>query len=180
MRRLEGWRIIHCKVFDFMQLISGMFFVIAAIFIEIAGFIIVGNWLGVLPTLALLLTCMLAGIILLRLQGRGLLRRIQKELASGRTPDREIIEGLMMVIGSVMLIMPGFVSDIIGILLFLPPLRALLWRYMAKYVTSSTKFYPRASKGHQKFDGGIIDLEGEEYQRQGDEKSPWRRLDDEK
>jgi len=163
-----------------MPLISGLFFIVATIFVEIAGFIIVGSKLGVMPTLALIFSFMLAGIILLRLQGRELLQRFRKALEGGNTPDREIIEGLMMVIGSILLIIPGFVGDIIGILLFVPPLRALLWRYMARYVVFSTKFYPPFAKGKQNFDGGILDLERSEYQRQEDEKTSWRRLDDEK
>jgi len=163
-----------------MSLISGLFFLIAAIFIEIAVFIIVGGRLGVMPTLALLLGFMLAGIILLRVQGKGLLQRIRQELESGRTPDREIIEGLMIVMASILLIIPGFVSDLIGVLLFLPPIRAIFWRYMSKYVISSMKIYPRSSKDGQKFNGDIIDLDSNEYQGAGDESSPWRRADDEK
>jgi len=111
-----------------MPLILGLLFITVVVFIEIAGFILVGSRIGVLLTLALLLVAVLAGIFLLRAQGKGLLQRIIQELESGRTPDREIVEGLMMVVASILLIVPGFFSDILGLLLFLPPLRMLLQR----------------------------------------------------
>jgi len=159
-----------------MVLISGLLFIIVAIFIEIAGFIFVGSRIGILPTLALLMVAVFAGIILLRAQGRGLLQRIIRELENGRTPDRAVIEGLMMVIASILLIIPGFVSDILGLALFLPPLRMCLWHVMAKYVTSTVKYYPRNKARSSKFEGDIVDLEEEDYQEQTDEKSPWRRV----
>jgi len=163
-----------------MPLILGLLFITGVVFIEIAGFILVGSRIGVLLTLALLLVAVLAGIFLLRAQGKGLLQRIIQELESGRTPDREIVEGLMMVVASILLIIPGFFSDILGLLLFLPPLRMLLWRGMAKYVTATAKFYPKNRKGQHKFAGEIIDLEREDYQGSGNEKSPWHRVDHEK
>jgi len=164
-----------------MPLISGLFFVIAAIFIEIAGFIVVGGYIGVLPTLVLLVVAMLVGIILLRIQGRGVVQRIREELEQGRVPDRSLVEGMMLILASILLIIPGFVSDIFGLLLFLPPIRLLLWRFMAKYVIASVKYTPARAKGQKTtLHETIIELDEDEYQAQGNEKSPWRRLDDEK
>jgi len=164
-----------------MSPIFGFLFIIAAIFAEIAGFIIVGRSIGVFATLILLVCAMLVGVVLLRAQGKGIIQRIRKELERGHVPDRHLLEGLMLVIASVLLIIPGFISDIFGLLLFLPPLRALLWHLMAKYVTSSIKFTPYATRGTKNTpDDIIIELDEDEYQAQGNEKSPWRQLDDKK
>jgi len=158
-----------------MPLILGLFFILAAIFIEIAGFVVVGGYIGVLPTIALIMGAMLAGVILLRLQGKGVIQRIRKELAKGQVPDRHLIEGMMLIMAGILLIIPGFVSDIFGILLFLPPVRALLWWFMAKRVKSSIKFTPPASQWPKNAEGDIIiDLDDDEYQSQGNKESPWR------
>jgi len=164
-----------------MPLISGLIFIIAVIFIEIAGFVIVGRHIGVMATLGLVLAAMFFGVGLLRFQGKGMMQRIARDLESGRMPDRPVIEGMMLVIACILLIIPGFVSDIFGLLLFIPPLRLVLWRYIAKYVTSSTKFYSRTSSKEKNADHGIIiELQEDEYQTQENKKSPWHRRNDEK
>jgi len=171
-----------------MPLILVLLLGLAAIFVEIAGLIFVGSHLGIMPTLLLLVMAMLAGIILLRLQGGGLMRRIAQELERDQVPDRSLVEGMMMVMASILLIIPGFISDVIGILLFLAPVRAVLWRYLARYVTSSAKFYTRSGRSYtrpgpgEKFKRNIIDidLDGQDYHEHGNEKSPWRRDDNEK
>jgi len=162
-----------------MPLVFVLLLIIVAIFIEIAGFIVIGSRLGVMPTLALLLAAIILGMVLLRMQLKKLKQRLAQELDRGQIPERSIIEGMMMVIASILLIIPGFVGDVIGLLLFVPVMRALLWRRMAKYVTSSAKFYTGSGRG-QKFEGDIIDLEVQDYQAQPNEKSPWRRVEDEK
>ncbi len=96
--------------------------------IEIAGFAFVGREIGVLATIGLVLLSSIAGSILLRIQGFGVISRIQRDLRAGRNPGRELAHGVMILIAGILLIIPGFFTDIIGILLFLQPVRELGWK----------------------------------------------------
>lgn len=152
--------------------IAGLIF-LAAVFIEIAGFIVVGSEIGVLATLGLIVLSMLAGCILLRLQGLSLLTTMQKELAAGKVPDREIAHGALMILGAILLIIPGFVSDIIGILLFIPPVRDVIWRFISKRVSVKTEF-----RGNfRREDGQTIDLDADDYHSSDPDHSPWKKND---
>ncbi len=146
---------------------------------EIAGFIAVGRQIGVLPTIGLTILTGIAGSILLRIQGFGILVRIQEELAAGRNPSRELAHGVMILLAGVLLLIPGFVSDILGILLFVPPIRDLAWRFLRQRVnvtTGFTGFGPFARTGGRR-GGKTIDLDEDEYSEKPDANSPWRRID---
>ncbi|MGE6742463.1 FxsA family protein [Allorhizobium pseudoryzae] len=149
--------------------------------LEIAGFVIVGNWLGLWPTLGLVMLSGFAGIVLLRLQGLSLLREINEEGRQGRVPGKAIVSGAMIVVAAILLIIPGFVSDIVGILLFLPPVRQLLWDLIGRNVVVRTQYagggYPGARGGG---DPRTIDLDEGDFERKPDPSSPWsdRRLDE--
>ena len=93
--------------------------------IEIASFIIVGQAIGVLPTLGLIILSAVVGVALLRFQGAGILRRLQSEAQRGVDPGRELVHAALLVVAAFLLIVPGFFGDIIGILLFLPFIRDL-------------------------------------------------------
>ncbi len=155
--------------------------VLIFIFIEIAGFIIVGKEIGVMATLALIILSMVAGFILLRIQGISLLAKMQQELAAGRVPNRELAHGALLILASILLIIPGFVSDIIGILLFIPQIRDLVWRYISKKMTFHTTFEADFRQDDfKKDDKKIIDLDPDDYHSADPEHSPWRKDDDQK
>jgi len=101
--------------------------------VELYVIIQVGQWIGVWPTLALLLADALLGSLLLRHQGRGAWRRFNAALAERRFPGREVADGLMIAIGGTLLLTPGFVTDIFGFLLLLPPTRAIARRLLRTY-----------------------------------------------
>lgn len=149
--------------------------------LEIAGFVIVGNWLGLWPTLGLVVLSGFAGVMLLRLQGLSLLREINEEGRQGRVPGKAIVNGAMIVVAAILLIIPGFVSDIVGILLFLPPVRQLLWDLIGRNVVVRTRYsgggYPGAQNGG---DSRTIDLDEDDFERKPNASSPWsdRRLDE--
>ena len=107
-------------------------YIIAAILllplIEIAMFIWVGGLIGVFPTILLTVITALAGTVMLRQQGLSLLMRMQTELDAGRTPGNEVMQGAMIVLASILLLIPGFVTDAIGLLLFIPVRCAKRWR----------------------------------------------------
>jgi UPF0716 protein FxsA len=98
--------------------------------IEISVFIWVGELLGVLPTILLTVLTAMAGTLMLRQQGLSLLMRMQKELDGGRAPGNEVMQGAMIVLASILLLIPGFVTDAIGLLLFIPPVRESLAKFI--------------------------------------------------
>jgi UPF0716 protein FxsA len=92
---------------------------------ELYVIIKVGEAIGVLPTLALLFADAIIGSLLLRHQGRGAWRRFNEALAQRRFPGREVADGLLIVVGGTLLLAPGFITDIFGVLLLIPPTRAI-------------------------------------------------------
>ncbi len=151
--------------------------VLAMPFIEIAGFVIVGSRIGVLATLGLVVLSAVLGCLLLRVQGLGLLRRIREETAAGRTPDRELVHGAMMVPAAFLLIVPGFVTSIIGLILFIPFVRDLVWeKFMRGRMT--VRYSESYGCKRRKDADQVIDLDPEDYTSRPDGKpdddSPWR------
>jgi UPF0716 protein FxsA len=88
----------------------------------------VGDAIGVLPTFLLLALDSVLGSLLLRAQGRAVWRRFNEAMAAGRIPHREVIDGVLVIFGGAFLLTPGFLTDIVGLLLLLPPTRSLFRR----------------------------------------------------
>lgn len=148
-------------------------------FLEIAGFIVVGREIGVLATIALIVLMAVIGSFLLRTQGFGVLRRAQSELDAGRDPGREIANGVMIVVAAFLLILPGFVSDIVGLTLFIPQVRDLVWRWLKSRISVVTSFGPGFGAGPRR-DSRTIDLDPEDYTATSgkpDPNSPWRTIE---
>lgn len=103
--------------------------------IEIACFILIGNAIGLWPTLAGVLVTALIGSILIRMQGIALLREIRETIGQGRVPTRALGDAMMVGIAGALLLAPGYFTDLIGILLLIPPVRAVLYRFLASRVT---------------------------------------------
>jgi UPF0716 protein FxsA len=93
---------------------------------ELYVIIQVGQAIGALPTIAILLADSIIGSMLLRAQGRTAWRRFNDALAAGRVPAREVLDGALVIFGGAFLITPGFITDIVGIFLLLPPTRAVV------------------------------------------------------
>jgi UPF0716 protein FxsA len=102
--------------------------------VELFVIIQVGEAIGVLPTIALLIADSVLGSILMRSQGRTAWRRFNAALAEGRIPHREVLDGALVIFGGALLLTPGFVTDILGIVLLLPPTRALVRGVVARRV----------------------------------------------
>jgi UPF0716 protein FxsA len=102
--------------------------------VELYVIIQVGQLIGVWPTLALLLADALLGSLLLRHQGRSAWRRFNAALAERRFPGREAADGVMIAVGATLLLTPGFVTDVFGFLLLIPPTRALARSLLRRYV----------------------------------------------
>src|SRR3954447_953921 len=102
--------------------------------VELFVILQVGQAIGVLPTVALLIADSVIGSVLMRSQGRAAWRRFNAALAEGRIPHREVLDGALVIFGGALLLTPGFVSDIFGILLLLPPTRALVRAVVARRI----------------------------------------------
>src|SRR3954471_17877366 len=92
----------------------------------------IGDAIGWAPTLALLVVDSLLGTWLLRSQGRSVWRRFQDTMQAGRVPHREVFDGVLVIFGAAFLITPGFLTDIVGVLLLVPPTRAVLRRWLIR------------------------------------------------
>lgn len=92
----------------------------------------VGDAIGILPTILLLVADSLVGSMLLRRQGRAVWRRFNGALSEGRVPHREVFDGVAVIFGGAFLLTPGFLTDIVGLLLLIPPTRAVLRRFAAR------------------------------------------------
>jgi UPF0716 protein FxsA len=95
---------------------------------ELAVIIAVGDFIGLLPTLLLLLVVSVVGAWLAKREGLAAWRRFQRALAEGRVPTVEVADGAMILLAGALLLTPGFLSDVVGILLLLPPTRAMARR----------------------------------------------------
>jgi UPF0716 protein FxsA len=98
--------------------------------VELWLIIQIGGLIGVAPTIALLLADALLGSLLLRHQGRGAWRRFNQALAERRFPGREVADGLMIAVGGTLLLTPGFITDLFGLFLLIPPTRAIARRLL--------------------------------------------------
>src|SRR3954454_24671392 len=114
---------------------------------ELAVIIQVGEAIGVWWTIALLIADSVLGSLLMRHQGRATWRRFTTSMRSGRVPAREVLDGALVLFGGALLLTPGFLSDILGALMLLPPTRAvirrvLVRRYGQRLVVSMTSRAP--------------------------------------
>ncbi|MBK8208839.1 MAG: FxsA family protein [Rhodospirillales bacterium] len=94
--------------------------------LDIASLIAVGNRIGVWPTVGAVILSVILGSILVRTQGFAIARQARATLQSRRLPAREVFDGVCVLIGGALLMLPGFLSDALGLLLLTPPVRGLL------------------------------------------------------
>ncbi len=149
---------------------------------EIAGFVVVGRALGLWWTLGLVIMTGLLGAFLMRQQGLHLLKKLSQESQQGQVPASSVIDGAMIVVAGILLLLPGFVTDIVGIALFIPLVRRFLWSMIGKRVVVVG---PRGKSGFSRPSGGpretpntagkVVDLDEEDFHRNSDPNpsSPW-------
>ena len=154
--------------------------------IEISVFIAIGDRIGVFYTVMMILLTALIGSVLLRIEGFRILGQIQKDVAAGKIPTKELSNGVMILIAGVLLLTPGFVTDAIGFLLFIPPVRAAIRAFVVSRIKlQTTSAGPGVGAGFGGFqagrpdqnpnnqDGPIVDLDEESWTREPDPASPW-------
>jgi len=106
---------------------------------EIYVLLSVGSLIGLWPTIGLILATGIAGAQLARVQGISVLFSIQQELAQGRMPTSELIDAAMILAGGLLLLTPGFCTDLIGFLLLAPFSRKPLKQYLARIFARAIK-----------------------------------------
>ena len=144
------------------------FLLLAVPIAEIVAFVAIGREIGIGWTLLLILVTAVIGTLLLRVQGFGLIERIRGEVGAGRVPARELVHGVMLLVAGVLLLTPGFITDALGFLLFVPALRDAGWRALRSRVTVATVggFARDARARHaDRPREGVVDLDETEWQR---------------
>lgn len=152
--------------------------------LEIAVFIIVGGQIGVLWTFALILFTAVLGTILLRIQGFQIINRLREESNAGRIPGRELGDGAMILVAGVLLLTPGFVTDAVGFSFFLPPVRALIWSFLASRVRfvgpeGFMKNGEQDFRRNRRYEEGVVELDPDEFEdlsaeNEPNANSPWK------
>lgn len=152
-----------------MAILVALFIVVPIV--ELYVIIKIGSLIGVWPTIALLLADALLGSLLLRQQGRGAWRRFNAALAERRFPGREVADGLLIAIGGTLLLTPGFVTDLVGLIFLIPPTRAMVRRLMRGFVTrrfvivgapNPRSSHPRASNESYDYDATAEEIDADD------------------
>jgi UPF0716 protein FxsA len=125
--------------------------------IEIAGFILVGQAIGLVPTLLGVLLAAIVGMSVIRWQGIALVRDLGATLRRGQLPARQLADAMLVGLAGVLLLLPGYFSDLVGILLLIPPLRGLIYAQLARRMTVVS------ASARPPSDPSLIELDGENW-----------------
>ncbi len=108
-----------------MGVVLFVLFIVVPI-IELVVIIQVGQAIGALNTIALLILVGVVGAWLAKREGIAVYKRFRRQVESGVVPGKEIADGFMILLAGALLVTPGFVTDVLGLLLLLPPVRAAI------------------------------------------------------
>ena len=112
---------------------------------ELAALVAIGGELGVLLTIAGIFVTAMVGIWLLRNQGRAIMSSLQAQLARGEAPVASLAAGTSIMAGAVLMLIPGYLTDAIGLVMFLPVIRTLIGASLLKWLTSRGGFMMRGA-----------------------------------
>jgi UPF0716 protein FxsA len=124
---------------------------------EMSTFIYIGSEIGGLLTLLGVFVTAIFGISLLKRQGLSVLRQMQADLAKGSAPVTSITDSISMVVGGALMLIPGYVTDAIGLLLFLPGIRTLTGIYLLQWVAKGERFTGFTNFGSRPFGNATSD-----------------------
>lgn len=141
-----------------MWLFAGFF---AVPLIEIALFVTVGGWIGLWPTLAIVLGTGVAGVTVIRRQGLQAMQGLRQAAAVRRNPLGQMADSALICLAGVLLILPGFLTDTLGLLMLIPPLRHLAIRVLASRarVYAAAGFDGPRRSGPDVIDGEYFEIE---------------------
>jgi UPF0716 protein FxsA len=146
--------------------LEGVFALLLVLFIavpaaELYVILVAADTFGVLETVAALVIIGFAGAWLCKQQGFAVLSRIQTALNEGRIPTRDLQNGGLILLAGALLLTPGFLGDVVGILLLLPPTRAIARTFLARALRGRLKVATAAGPAAQgAWFGGVVDVDG--------------------
>jgi UPF0716 protein FxsA len=126
---------------------------------ELFVIIQVGEAIGVWWTIALLIADSLLGSWLMRHQGRSAWRRFNEAIQAGRVPAREVLDGALVIFGGALLLTPGFITDILGLVLLVPPTRALVRAVLVRRLAHRMVMSARQPRRDYDIEGSAVDVE---------------------
>jgi len=123
---------------DWSTTLGGVLLLVPIVWFLVELFVVVevAGAIGIGATLLALIASWPLGAWALRTQGRAAWRRLSMAVAAGRAPGREVLDGALILIGGLLLIVPGFISDVLGVVALLPATRSLLRRALARNLQS--------------------------------------------
>jgi len=122
--------------------------------VEMWVLITVGQQIGTLPTIGLVLLTAIIGIGLLRYQGMVTLLRARSKMGSGELPAREMADGVFFAVGGALLLTPGFVTDAIGFACLTPGIRTLVIGFLTRHIFQKGGVFTSNTTGQQSYDEG--------------------------
>ncbi|GCD81554.1 membrane protein FxsA [Parageobacillus thermoglucosidasius] len=117
-----------------MKWLIGMLIVMPAL--EIVLFILSDKLIGIWPTVAFIMLTGMMGVWLAKRQGLAVVEKAKREIFYGRLPSGAMLDGICVFIGGVLLLMPGFLTDAVGVFLLLPATRSFVKPYVARWLKS--------------------------------------------
>lgn len=141
--------------------------VLALPLLEIALFVVIGQAIGLWPTLLGVLLTGFAGALVLRLQGMALLAEIRATMGQGVLPARALADAMLVAVAGLLLLVPGYFTDGIGLLLLLPPVRSGLYGFLGRRMTVVSTSYGGAAAGptERVADSTTIELGDSDWRR---------------
>lgn len=130
--------------------------------IEIGLFIILGETIGLIPTLLGVVMTAVIGSIIIRMQGQSLISDIQRQMRVGMLPAQQLAEGLMIGIAGALLLTPGYFTDTLGFLLLVPPLRRALYAWLKTKFRVET-FTSGSTYTNRTDNDGYVDLDNDDW-----------------
>ncbi len=138
-----------------LVLLVGMPILELYVLVQVAGAI------GVLEALAVMLVISIAGAWLAKRQGLRTWARFNQQVAQGKVPSKEIADGVCLLLAGALLLAPGFVTDVFGVLLLLPPIRAIVRRTLLPRMSTSPVVIRYGPGTHGRI-GDVLDVDGRE------------------
>jgi UPF0716 protein FxsA len=134
--------------------------------IEIAFFVVIGNAIGLWPTLLGVLATAVAGSLVLKYQGQALFQEIQRTMSRGALPARALADAMMIGVAGVLLLTPGYFTDLLGIMLLIPPVRTAIYSFLRSRIAVVAPPGMGGGPRRPEPEPGVIDLdEGDWRQR---------------
>ncbi|CUS48212.1 MAG: UPF0716 protein FxsA [Idiomarinaceae bacterium HL-53] len=162
-----------------MQLLLFIAFIVMPI-VEITVLVQVGQEIGALATIGLVILTALIGSTLVKRQGFQTLANAQLKMAQGQLPGKELLQGFMIVVAGIMLLTPGFVTDALALLMLLPPVQAAVGLWLLQKLATSSNVHFSFSHTQQQTRENTYQSEGKTFDGEYERKEDHDRLPEDK